>query len=102
MPLRRVSWMAQKMDGNAHKIHVRLLQPLSVCSRRPTILTFDHAPIGSRLTPRLIRVAARSLRRVLRVLVRSVTGRGCSMAAASSKASAGGKRASSVLAIKSL
>ena len=42
--------------------------------------TLDHLPIGSRLTPRLIRFCARSRRRVRRVFARIVTGLGDSLA----------------------
>lgn len=42
--------------------------------------TLDHFPMGSKETPLLISVWASSLRRVLSVFVRIVTGRGVSEA----------------------
>ena len=52
---------------------------------RPTL---DHFPMGSRFTPRLMRLAASSLRRHLSVFVRRVTGRCVSFASRSSIVSA--------------
>ena len=49
--------------------------------------TFDHLPIGSRFTPRLIKDAASSRRRHFSVFVRNVTGRCVSFASRSSMVS---------------
>ena len=48
--------------------------------------TLVHLPIGSKLTPRLIRACAKSRRLVRRVFVRMVTGRGTSFASKNSMA----------------
>ncbi|KAH3783960.1 hypothetical protein DPMN_161910 [Dreissena polymorpha] len=53
--------------------------PMGTCESYTTSPTFDHFPIGSRFTPRLINACARSLRRVFSVFVRIVTGRGTSL-----------------------
>lgn len=44
------------------------------------VLTLDHLPTGSRLTPRLTSACAKSRLRVLSALVRMVMGRGTSLA----------------------
>lgn len=55
---------------------------------RPTLV---HLPIGSRLTPRLMRACARSRLRVLSVFVRIVTGLDTSFASKNSMAWGRGK-----------
>ena len=80
------SWQGHKATGCREQLrctpHPRATQHWATSKHHQTtgpsvpLLALDQLPMGSRLTPRLMSAPASSRRRVLSVLVRSVTGRG--------------------------